>query len=282
MPLAKKSWGPLSFRIDRPKGTVKKWDQPDGSVKTFVYPCDYGYFPRLKGEDGEGLDAFVGDQPEGHLESFLKLKKDDKGRMVPDETKFVVGLTDQEREKVYRLYGTEIVNRKVYGSVEELQRDLDQFRPARKGRYAEEKTAGLNAHPSVEPGSLASPPLWKVREDEAKHHVHDAEARRAALVKTKSGKNIPPWSDVQEHAVKKAMAFYGVKNADIDKILNGVTLFSDHGDSASPSHAHAAEAADKAGKLDRAFKGFDDRQGAAPGQGTESSVGSLFQGDVVG
>src|SRR5882672_3959176 len=113
MALKTKTFGPLTFKIDRPAGTVKKWDRPDGSVKTFTYPCDYGYFPRLKGEDGEGLDAFVGDKEDGHLESFLKMKKDDKGRTVPDETKFLVGLTDADREKIYRLYGTETVNRKT-------------------------------------------------------------------------------------------------------------------------------------------------------------------------
>lgn len=468
--LKQKTFGTLSFRIDRPKGTVKKWDQPDGSVKSFTYPCDYGYFPRLKGEDGEALDAFVGDDEKGHLESFLKLKKDDKGRLVPDETKFIVGLTDQEREKVYRLYGTEVVNRKTYDTVEALHRDLDQFRPVRKGRYQTEKTsfeknlrksspedeelfkllaeqspvsikyddkktpawggggyrfakpkkiylhsqlknipeilaheighanfdkttignlaqsrvstalynlqlpialgilaklkkpmhqalgvggavaatsfpillaehqawkdakrqyeegnatskqlkllekakarnlpsyyespvktlvlsgligllahtgkhAELNARPSVNPGTPAGKATWQLREEKMVATRREAEALRAAAVKTQSGKDIPPVSEIHTQAMKAAMAFYGVKNADIDKIMNGTVLFSDQGDASSPAHAHAAENANKADKLDRVFKSFDDRQGSGVGQGTESSVGTLSHGDVIG
>jgi inorganic pyrophosphatase len=42
----------VRFYIDRPKGFVKTWDLPDGSKKTYTYPVDYGYFPKILGEDG--------------------------------------------------------------------------------------------------------------------------------------------------------------------------------------------------------------------------------------
>lgn len=129
-----KTFGPFTFKIDRPKGFTKEW--PGG--KTFTYPCDYGYFPRLMGEDEEGLDAFVGDDPNGHLESFQKLKRTDNGRLVPDETKFLLGVTDAERETIYRLYGLEVNARRVYDNVDQLGEALKRFEPKKR---AMKKTA---------------------------------------------------------------------------------------------------------------------------------------------
>lgn len=134
-----KRLGPFTFKIDRPKGFVKTW----GS-KSFTYPCDYGYFPGVKGEDGEALDAFVGDDLSGRMESFLKLKKDQSGNLVPDETKFLVGVSDKDAKKIYALYGDEVSQRVTYESVDALKAAVKEFKPMKKGRYesVEEKTAG--------------------------------------------------------------------------------------------------------------------------------------------
>lgn len=120
----KKTLGPFTFVIDRPKGTTKEWPQADGSVKRFTYPCDYGYWPKIKGEDGEGLDAFVGDDHDGHKESFQKLHPDG----TPDETKFLLGVSDKEREIIYGLYKSEINARRVYESWDAVQEALDTFK----------------------------------------------------------------------------------------------------------------------------------------------------------
>jgi hypothetical protein len=133
-----KRLGPFTFKIDRPKGYVKTW----GS-KSFTYPCDYGYFPGVKGEDGEALDAFVGDDLSGRMESFLKLKKDQSGNLVPDETKFLVGVSDKDAKKIYALYGDEVSQRVTYESVDDLKAAVKEFKPMKKKRYesVEEKTA---------------------------------------------------------------------------------------------------------------------------------------------
>lgn len=130
----------VEFRIDRPKGFVKTWDLPDGGKKTYTYPVDYGYFPGLKGEDDEGLDAFVGDDPDGHFESFQKLKLNGRGPGFAhelDETKFVLGLTDAERRAVYALYEKDQVHaRKVYRNMAEAVADAERI-----GGKAPAKTA---------------------------------------------------------------------------------------------------------------------------------------------
>lgn len=129
---AAKQWGPFKFEVDRPKGFVKTWDQPDGSVKKYEYPVDYGYFINHTGEDQEGLDAFIGDDPAGKIEKFLKLKEV-KGEMVPDETKFMIGLTPEERAKVIALYKPEeIIGMREYDDFYELVADLNAYKDRKK------------------------------------------------------------------------------------------------------------------------------------------------------
>lgn len=137
----RKTYKGLSFVIDRPKGYKKTWPLPGGGEKVFVYPVDYGFFPGVDGEDGEGLDAFVGSDPEGHLEAFQKLRRDEKGRQVLDETKFLIGVTDAEREAIYRLYGSEIWARRVFHDVKDVQDAVQKFKKQKKPRY---KQASLN------------------------------------------------------------------------------------------------------------------------------------------
>lgn len=124
----------LTFKIDRPKGTVKTWGE-----KSFTYPCDYGYFPGVDGEDGEGLDAFVGDHPDGHYECFQKLKPGPNGVPVLDETKFLVAVDDATREKIYALYGDEVHARQVLDGVHGVKKALGKFKGAKKERYVEKK-----------------------------------------------------------------------------------------------------------------------------------------------
>lgn len=127
------------FRIDRPKGYTKKWS----ATRQWTYPVDYGYLPRYHGEDGEALDFFVGDKEDGCLECFQKLKKNDDGKYVLDETKFLVGLTDEEREKIYRFYGNETGKRTTFSDWEELMAYAQKFKPARKPRYKEAYWTGV-------------------------------------------------------------------------------------------------------------------------------------------
>jgi inorganic pyrophosphatase len=127
--LAEKKFGPFTFKIDRPKGYVKTWKRPDGSEKKYTYPVDYGYLIRHTGEDGEGLDFFVGDDPSAPVESFMKLKPGPGGKLIEDETKFMIGLTESERKKVLALYDSgELKNHRVYKTVYDLVDRLKDFK----------------------------------------------------------------------------------------------------------------------------------------------------------
>ena len=123
--LESKNFGPFKFKIDRPKGFVKTWKQPDGSEKKYTYPVDYGYLIGHTGEDKEGLDFFVGDDPSAPIESYMKLFPDGS----EDETKFMIGLTSDERKKVMSLYKKgELIDHRKYKDVYELVTHLKTFK----------------------------------------------------------------------------------------------------------------------------------------------------------
>lgn len=134
--LRRKEVDGVAFVIDRPKGFTKTWGD-----KSFTYPVDYGYFPGIDGEDGEGLDAFVGDTLDGHYECFQKLKPGDEGAPVLDETKFLVAVDDASREKIYALYGDEVHARQVLNGMNGVKGALKKFKKTKKERYVEQKTA---------------------------------------------------------------------------------------------------------------------------------------------
>lgn len=174
--MKRKVYQGVEFKIDRPKGTVKTWDLPDGGKKVFVYPVDYGFFPGLLGEDDEGLDAFVGDDPNGHLEVFQKLKRDDEGRDVLDETKFLVGVTDRQREQIYALYGPEVWARRVFHDVKELEKAARKFKKEKKARYKQAALAGMEQETSPRKGLGAH---GAYRHEAIQRGFKDADARVA-------------------------------------------------------------------------------------------------------
>lgn len=143
-----KELGGLQFRIDRPEGSTKEW--PGG--KKFTYPCDYGYVPNReeKGGDGESLDAFVGDNIDGHLESFQKLRRDGN-KMVPDETKFLLGVDDAIRAKIYKLYGSEVNARRVYDDWDAVKAAMKKLDGKHRNPPVAKKASKANPWAEVTP-----------------------------------------------------------------------------------------------------------------------------------
>lgn len=137
LPLAVRHVGGLELHVDRPAGTEKTWELPDGKI-TKKYPVDYGYLPGHKGEDGEPLDFFVGSNAEkGWHGSFHKRKPifDEHGArkgFANDETKFFTGLTPEEHAEVLKMFDGPtsglITNHRFFGSLPGLQGALVRHR----------------------------------------------------------------------------------------------------------------------------------------------------------
>jgi len=67
-------------------------------LKGVTYPVDYGHIEGYTSEDGHKLDLFVGSKPDGVTGYVLVFRGEDR----PNEHKFLVGLTNEEWQKVQR------------------------------------------------------------------------------------------------------------------------------------------------------------------------------------
>ena len=78
--------------IDRPK------HRRHPKMPHIVYPVDYGYLENTASMDGEGIDIWVGSQPEKSVQGILctvdSWKKD-------SEIKILFGCTEDEIESIY-------------------------------------------------------------------------------------------------------------------------------------------------------------------------------------
>jgi transcription initiation factor TFIIIB Brf1 subunit/transcription initiation factor TFIIB len=91
----------LAHTFDRPKGTKKTFETPDGK-REVTYPVDYGYFDDIfNPEDGEEADVFVGN---GDLCGRFMKGDNLSGEWKPDERKWYIGLTPEEFRGVMDMY----------------------------------------------------------------------------------------------------------------------------------------------------------------------------------
>ena len=76
-----------SIVIDRPQG------KPHPRYLEMIYPLDYGYLENTFAGDGDGIDVWIGSNPEkilsGILCTFDKMKRD-------AEIKLLIGCTDED------------------------------------------------------------------------------------------------------------------------------------------------------------------------------------------
>ncbi|GCE06246.1 inorganic pyrophosphatase [Dictyobacter aurantiacus] len=83
--------GSSTINIDRPRGTAHP-RYPD-----VIYPLDYGYLSGTTSGDGDGIDAWLGSQPERRINAILitvDLTKRDS------EIKLLIGCTSQEQQTI--------------------------------------------------------------------------------------------------------------------------------------------------------------------------------------
>lgn len=86
----------LKVRIDRPKGFEQSGVDESGKPWRRTYQYDYGFLPKTKGGDGDGVDVFIGPKADAHT-SFWATQKDKDGKF--DEYKVFVGFSDRAAAK---------------------------------------------------------------------------------------------------------------------------------------------------------------------------------------
>lgn len=83
----------MKIRLDRPKGFVMRGVDDTGKSWERVYKHDYGFLPRTKGGDGDGLDVFVGPDKKSDM-AFWAIQKKKDGSF--DEYKVFLGFPDKK------------------------------------------------------------------------------------------------------------------------------------------------------------------------------------------
>jgi hypothetical protein len=86
----------ITVRIDRPSGFVQRGKDEKGNTWERVYKTDYGYIPKTRGGDGEGIDVYLGPDKHSALAYWISQRKLDGSF---DEYKLMLGFMDRRSAK---------------------------------------------------------------------------------------------------------------------------------------------------------------------------------------
>jgi len=89
----KREFQGITIHIDRPKGFVMMGKDEKGNPWARKYQYDYGFIPRAKGGDGEGLDVFLGPEKKA-AEAYWAVQMKPDGSF--DEYKVFLGFPNRE------------------------------------------------------------------------------------------------------------------------------------------------------------------------------------------
>lgn len=125
----------MKVRVDRPKGFVQKGTGADGKPWERTYLYDYGYLPKTKGGDGEGLDVFLGPDEDAADDAHWVIQRKPDGSF--DEYKVFLGFKNRAAAKKAYL---EHIPKKFYGGM--ISMNVQMMR-AMLGHEPAEKLASM-------------------------------------------------------------------------------------------------------------------------------------------
>lgn len=102
----------MKVRLDRPKGTVQEGVDSQGRPWRRVYKYDYGFIPKTKGGDGEGIDVYLGPDEDLAEDGHWVVQLKDDGTF--DEYKVFLGFRNRAAAKKAYLEHTP---KKYYGGM---------------------------------------------------------------------------------------------------------------------------------------------------------------------
>lgn len=83
----------IRVRIENPIGSVRRWRDQSGREGATRMHCAYGYAERTTGADGDGVDVFLGPNPEAPRAWIVHQQNPHNGAY--DEDKVMLGFSDQ-------------------------------------------------------------------------------------------------------------------------------------------------------------------------------------------
>lgn len=132
----------MKVRVDRPKGFVQKGVGEDGKPWERKYLYDYGFLPKTKGGDGEGIDVFLGPDEEAAEDAHWVIQKKSDGSF--DEYKVFLGFKSRAAAK--KAY-TDHIPRKFFGGMismnVQMMRAMLGLEPAEKLAFVGRELAAI-------------------------------------------------------------------------------------------------------------------------------------------
>ena len=87
----------MNITIENPKGSKRRYKNPDGSDGYNTMHNHYGYFNCSLGKDGDAVDVFIGPDIETFENVYIVDQNDKEGNF--DESKVMLGFTDKKQAK---------------------------------------------------------------------------------------------------------------------------------------------------------------------------------------
>lgn len=106
----------LEILVENPKGSIRSGVSKSGKRWAVKMTADYGYLKKANGEDGEGLDIFIG--PDQHAPNIYVVHQNQPDTGKYDEDKLVVGVHSSAEAKA--LYLSNYDTPKFFRSVTEI------------------------------------------------------------------------------------------------------------------------------------------------------------------
>lgn len=120
----------LPLDIEHTAGSVRRGKDKDGHEWATTFRYAYGYIRGTKGADGEGLDVFVGPNPDAEKAFVVHQQRPDTGKY--DEDKILLGWDTAEDAK--EAYLDHYDNPKFFGSMVEISMDRLRELAKEKGK----------------------------------------------------------------------------------------------------------------------------------------------------
>lgn len=116
----------MHVAIESPRGSVRKWTDANGETGETKMRYDYGYFLATRGDDGDALDVYLGDDEAAAEVHVVHQMSKSSGFAAKDEDKVMLGFDSSAHARTAYLYQYD--DERFFGgmtsySVEDFRRD---------------------------------------------------------------------------------------------------------------------------------------------------------------
>jgi hypothetical protein len=118
----------IKVKIENAAGTVRYGIDPDGNEWRTEFEYDYGFVTKLIGDDGDGLDVYLG--PDEEAENAYSVTQVDKETGDFDELKIMLGFDSEKDAK--EAYLKHYDSPDFFGGITTIS--MDEFKKAINGK----------------------------------------------------------------------------------------------------------------------------------------------------